>query len=239
MKTLLPVTLPHSAKITVKKGDIIKAGEKLARNAVETVKEKIPLSKILSVNPKKISQYLVIKLGSAVKRGQVLAKKSGVFKNIQILSPLNGTIDSIDLKEGTCLLTSHIGKESFEYSPVNGVIEEISHNRITISFDGIVIEAQKGTGDSVAGDVLVIDKDADMLDFSADVFDKIIICRSVSDSALAKLEALNVKALVTTHFYQDFISNVQLNNENYLNLLKKLKKHLIVIGRNNKVIVPS
>lgn len=238
MKSLINIPVTIDLEISVIKGQKVKIGEKLAKRKSKSRKEKIPLSKILSVKPGQILSFLTKKIGTNVKKGDILAKKSSIFKTLRIISPMSGLLDSIDLKDGSLFLVTQGNEESFEFSPVNGVIEAVSEDDITISFDGKIIEGVNGKGDQVAGSTLFFEKTLDMFNFAAEVIDKIVIASKVTDGARAKLSALGAKAIVSKEFYNDFSAVIQLDERQYRELLlNNRNNHLIIRGNEKRIII--
>lgn len=238
MKSLLTIELLPGMEIITQKGSKIKVGEPLAKKPLKVFKEKIPLSKILSIPPKKIISYLCRRLGTSVKKGEILAKKEGVLKNIHILSPRSGFIDSVDLKDGTLLLVSETDKEQIEKSPINGFVESITENQIVISFEGKVFCGEKGKGERIVSQTLTFENKVDMFDFASEVKDKIIIAKTITDGARAKLVTLGAVALVASEYYEDFPAMVVLSEKQLIELKSSKKGNIIILGEKKQVIIP-
>lgn len=238
MRSLLTISLAENFEVVVERGKNVRAGEILARKKSNIHKEKIPLTKILEVKPKDIASYLTKRLGTQVKKGEVIAHKKSLLKNIKILSPVSGIIDSVDLKEGTLLFITKVNEEYTEVSPVSGIIEGVTSEEITLSFKGKVLEAEKGKGEKVIGKAVKFPKHVDMLDFSYEVNGKIVIGKTFTDSARAKLKTIGATALVALEYYEDFPAAAKLADSQLKELLLREFNNLIVIGDKRKIIIP-
>lgn len=238
MKSLLTIPLLSGFKTTVEKGQAVKVGDILARKTALPQQEKIPVSKILSVSPKKVVSYLRKKLGQEINKGEILAKKEGVLKSINILSPITGKIESVNFKDGTLLIVSREIQELIERAPIDAIVEEVDGDKITLSFEGKVMEVEDGRGERAIGSTLVFNKHIDIPDFASEVVDKIIIARSFTNGALAKLNALGASGVMSLEFYDDFPVMVKLTKEQYLELSKTSLPSVIVLGKKKRIIVP-
>lgn len=238
MKSLLAIKLTPESQVLTEKGKKIKTGTVLAKKPAKVHKEKIPVGKILSINSKQITKYLKKKLGTPVSKGEVLAKRESIFKSIQILSPRNGFLDSVDLKDGTLLLVSETKEEQGLSSPVDGIIESISCEEIVISFEGKLITGEKGRGERVFGSVCVLAKAVDTLDFAYEVEEKIVIGKTFTEGARAKLNALGARGLISLEYYNDFPNLLTLSEKKLEDLMNKVPKKIILLGNLGQIIIP-
>lgn len=238
MKSLISIPLTVDLQVLVSKGQKVKAGEALAKKKSTQHKEKIPLSKILSVKPAKITTYLRKKIGTPVKKGELLAKKDSIFKTIRIISPISGFLQSIDLKEGSLLILTQTTQESFEFTPIAGFIEGVNEDEITISFEGKVIEGDQGQGEQVVGESLSFNTNIDMSHFASEVFNKIVVAPSFTEGARAKLWALGAKGIISCEFYRDFPVVIKLRPVKLNDLITGSNKHLIMQGSSKRIIIP-
>lgn len=238
MKSLLTIQLTPDLEVTIKKGSLVKAGDIIAKRSGKIHKEKIPLGKILSIDSKRITSFIVKKLGSKVKKGEILAKKEGMFKSVRVLSPFSGILESVDLKDGSLLLVSQEVTEVLETSPLDGFVEGATGEEITISFEGKVIEGEKGKGERAIGYSLVFKEHVDMHHFTSEVSGKIVIGKTFTEGARAKLNALGAKGLVSLEYYEDFPVSVKLSEKSLKELVNVHNKNIILLGQLNRIIIP-
>ncbi len=241
MKSHLTLEFSSDFEVVVTGGEKVKADQVLARSKKKQVKEKIPIAQILGIQNKRISSFLEVSLGSHVKKGQVLAKKANIFKNIKLLSPYDAYLESIDLKEGCLILTrdTSVGEE-VENAPLDGVVEHVEDNMVTLSFNGRVIEALSGKGKRTFGKVHLFERPVDMFDVTLEVEGKIAMAQSFTDSARAKLSALGSLGIVAFEYYEDVSLSVSVSEESYKEILESLGKGLplLILGEKKRIVVP-
>lgn len=238
MKSLLTIQFPCPLEPVIKKGSLIKVGEVIARRRAKTHKEKIPLSQLLATSPSKITSFLTKNLGEKVKKGDVIASKEGIFKSIRVLSPFAGVLSEVDLKDGSLLLVSEGLTEIIEKSPIDGFVEGVTSEEITISFEGRVIEGEKGKGERVIGQSLVFEDHVDMHHFADEVASRIVIGKTFTEGARAKLNALGAKGLISEEFYDDFPLLVKVPPRDLKELQQLKNKNIILLGQLCRVIIP-
>ncbi len=127
--------LPLKGNVLVKKGDIVKPQDIVARADLPGAVFIEKLAQKLGVLGSELPTYLKVKIGDHVKVGEILAEKKvffGLTKDI-VKSPINGIIESISEVTGQCVLrseptpvelTAYIGGEVVEIVPDEGVIIE-------------------------------------------------------------------------------------------------------------------
>lgn len=238
MKSLLVIPIDNNLQIIVKKAQKVKAGEILAKRKVADYKHEIPLSKILKVKPQKIPSYITKKIGAKVLKGEIIAQKNGLFKNIQILSPAEGSIDSIDVKLGALYLKVKPNEEVYELSPLDSEVEDIRDNEIILAFEGKLIPADGGRGDRAIGVLLDLAKEVDVFDFGNEVCGKILFGKSFTEGARAKLLTLGSKGLISLELYEDFPINVKLNEKQLTKLSGISGKNIMILGEKKSIIIP-
>jgi hypothetical protein len=238
MKSLLTIKLMSGCQLSVKKGKKVSPGDVLAFKKKSFIKEKLPLSVILSVKPAHITKYLSVRIGSMVNKGEILAKKESLFNKTAVFSPISGIIDSIDIKEGVVYIMSQSDNDHNEISPINGIIEGVNDEEITISFNGRVVEGVKGQGNQVRGKAHYYHNDLDVSGFASEVIDKIIIGPSFSDAARAKLKTLGARGLIANEFYSDFPNSLSLNEKQMKDIFTLKADWIILLGQSGKIIIP-
>lgn len=239
MKSKLPIKLSSDFEIIIEKGKSVKIGDKIASRKSTKAEEKIPIANILSVKPSDIARYLTRRVSAQVKKGEVIAKKDSFIKTVRILSPLDATIASIDLKKGIISLESGEKQEEFVFAPIEGIIEDITDDEIMLSVEGDLITGSKGQGGTTYGETLITLKPLDMFDFTGEVASKIIIAPELTDGALAKLIALDANGVVTTKFYSDFPTIVSVEEDLFRKLIEVKPKQLVLLGKEKSIIIPS
>ncbi len=238
MNSFITISLVSNLIPIVEKGQKVKSGQVVAKSKLVSIKEKIPLAKILLVDPKKIISHLSQKIGSRIKKGDIIARKSGLFKSVSVKSPIEGTIDSVDLKSGDLFILTREVNNKIEVSPVDGSVDSTDNMQIKVAFEGKLYQGEKGRGKRIVAPIVIFKKVVDMSDFGSEVEGKIVIANSFSEAARSKMGALGVQGLISLESFDDFPSFVQLK-KNYLEELVGIKTpQLIVHGDNKLVIIP-
>lgn len=239
MKSLLTVSLAAGFTPLVKKGEKVKADQPIAQKPKKVYQEKIPLSRLLKIPPAKIAGCLTKKLGSHIKKGELIAKKEGFFKSLRVLSPFSATLTSLDLKDGSLLLTIDSTEEMVEKAPIAASVEEVSQTEITLSFNGKIIQAEKGKGNQVIAPLLFFDKSqVDLHHFGSETTSKIIAAKAFNQGARAKLNALGTKGIVALEYYEDFPVVVKVTPSDLKQLENYQGKRIILLGEACRIIIP-
>lgn len=202
-----------------------------------TVRKNLNLSKLLSVKPERVENLLTKKIGDEVKVGEVIAKKTGLFSNLKLKSPISGILEKLDLATG--MLTIKTSKaEPILKATAAGEEKEIRENhgdkKIIIETEGVEIEAKMGVGPKTGGQLLVLKTDkVDLPDLTADLTEKILAARSWGLGSVSKAEALGVTAVLGEEFADEDFLSVD-GEENLSSLgLKKRDFTLLVFSSEN------
>lgn len=99
-ESVIERSLPQPGKITAKKGDKVSPEVILGEGEVSQGFRSIPVAEILGVNPKKVSKYLLKKVGDKVFFGEPIARRLRLFGRAkkEVVSPTSGTVVAIDDK---------------------------------------------------------------------------------------------------------------------------------------------
>lgn len=241
MKSTLTLEISPEYEIVVSRGDKVTSGQVLAKSKKGSVLERIPISKILGVPKNSISTYLSVSLGKQVKKGATIALRQNIFKKTKVLSPFEGILESVDLKDGVLVIT-RLGKtgEKTEKAPLEGVIVDLKTGMITIGFEGRTIEGTQGKGERAFGQYILFDKRVDMLDLNVEVDGKIAIGSFFTDGARAKFSALGGAGIIALEFYDDISHSISLGEETLIDLVRALtvETPILMLGSRRRVIIP-
>lgn len=198
MKTKIYLPIRPSFKIMVEEGEKINSKTVIGQIPSEQNKEVIPISKILSVNPSAIPKYLKKNIGSAIRKGEVIAAKKGFLSASSVKSPLSGKITEMDLKKGTLTILAETGDIQEDITcPVPGKIKDIKKTQIEIEVEGEVYQGISGGGKDATGILKFIDSNfPGVLDISFEVENGIIACKCISEDVVAKLDVLGAHGLI-------------------------------------------
>ncbi|MCK4312552.1 MAG: hypothetical protein KAW88_07440, partial [Candidatus Cloacimonetes bacterium] len=127
--------LPLKGKVLVKKGDKVKAEDLVAETFLPGNVVPFNLANKLSITPNLVNQYIKIKAGDQIKKGDVIAESKGffgLFKN-SVKSPIDGEVENISTITGQLLMREPripVQIKAF----IDGVVVDI------IKDEGVVIE---------------------------------------------------------------------------------------------------
>lgn len=96
-ESVIERSLPQPGKITIKKGAQVSPEVILGEGEASQGFRSVPVSEILGVNPKKVSKYLLKKVGDKVFFGEPIARRLRFFGRVkkEVASPTSGTVISI------------------------------------------------------------------------------------------------------------------------------------------------
>jgi hypothetical protein len=246
MKTKILLPEASDMKILVSKGDTVTRGTVIAEFRKSTgTDHELNISKLLKVNPSKISKYLKKSIGDRISVNEVIAKRSSLFFSFIVKSPLDGRFKEIDLSKGTFTVTeeNHSGQGRIT-SFLDAKISHVDASTIEIEFKGeeysiIPLNDVK----EVVGRMIYIDKEiVDVTDVDNIVSDCIVLCKSVREDTLVKMEVLGVLAVIITGEGNvgQRIPCVSIEKEKFNDLIsyhdhfawiRPLENKLIVIGK--------
>ncbi len=228
--TLLPVLLPQGYKTKVAVGEKITAGKVLAEKTVSGKDEVIHLAKDLNISPKKALNSLKKSLGSKVSKGDVIAIKKGKLGigKKQLISEFDGTLIKLEEETGDLFVRVSVKEEVVGeplVSPVDGEVDFCNNEKIVLKTEKAAIIAEKTSGDSVKGKLLVLDKkEIEDEDIKKEVNEKIIAGKSFDLAAIFKIYAIGGLGVITI--------NDETKTENQV-LEKKLSKAFFLVSKQN------
>ncbi|NQV18066.1 MAG: hypothetical protein HQ534_05935 [Armatimonadetes bacterium] len=196
--------LPLKGKVLVKKGDKVKAEDIVAETLLPGKVVPFNLANKLSIPPELVGEYVKIKEGDTLQKGQLLAQTKGffgLFKN-SVKSPLDGEVENISKITGQLLLREPripVNIKAFIDGVVVDVVEE---EGVVIENKSAYIQGIFGIGGETTGNLKVLVSspeeivDENKIDESCK--DELIVTGSMASYALIK-KAIKVgaKAIIT------------------------------------------
>ena len=98
--------LPIKGEVLVKVGDVVKGEDVVAQTLLPGKVMPFNLANKLGVTPNLVNQYIRVKAGENIKKGDIIAETKGLFglfKNV-VKSPITGEIENISTVTGQMLL---------------------------------------------------------------------------------------------------------------------------------------
>ena len=169
--------LPAGSDILVKEGKDIDFGADLvSENKIQDVT--IELSRILSLQNRKIFDALRKFVGEKVNKGDLIAENNKMFLKKQYFSEYEGIIKEVNHDDGTLIISTRSTEKSTAASTVKGTVEKIDKNQITVkikeaqsypftelseSFGGVAVYCKPGRAQllsehEIQGNIVVTEK---------------------------------------------------------------------------------
>jgi len=241
MKSTVHFPIPHGAKVLVDAGATVGAKTVLVMPGKFETSEIIPLAKILGIGKTKVARYLKKRIGEEVTSGDIIAEKRSFFSSSIIKSPTSGKLAQIDLSSGTLTLLVK-KKETFDkiITPIAGRITNISKSYIELEVEAEDFNIIKGQGKDVLGKLKFVDFEIlGVLDVPEDVEGNIIVCNTVAQESITKLEVLGVFGLVLLHSLptNSDLSWVQVNEDVFRKLAHHTGQNIWVRPDSRQIVV--
>jgi len=200
MKTKLKLPVSSKYKCLVDTDENITPNTPLAEKSGNKEEKTIHLSQLLGVKNQHILKYLKKKVGDIVDMSEVIAEKKSIFSSIRVKSPVSGKIYDVNLHSGILSLGPLMDSSTDKiYSPCKGKVSNIGKEFIEIEFDGEKFEAEKGDGKEVTGDLVYLaGENIGILDFDNDVSGSIVVCKSINEESIVKIDVMGAVGLITS-----------------------------------------
>lgn len=195
--------LPIAGEVMVKLGDVVKPHDVVARTQIPGDPETINVANQLGLEGDEIMEFMVVKKGDSIKKGQPIAIKRsffGLFKN-EIASTVDGTIDIISEITGVVTLRRPSVPVAVPAYIHGKVVEILPREGVVIETPAALIQGIFGVGGETQGTLEFVAKDSSEI-LSGDKIKpehkgKIVVGGSlVTADALKRATELGVAGLV-------------------------------------------
>ncbi len=201
--------LPMKGNVLVKVGDELKAEDIVARTYLPGKIEPLNLVHKLGCLPSEVGEYLKVKPGDKLKKGDVLAETKGFlgisfFKTV-VTSPMDGTVEAVSMVTGQMMLRGPDIPVQIDAYFDSKVIEVMPSEGCVVETTGTFIQGIFGIGGERKGEIKVLTAtNADALTASLitpDCKGKIIVGGSYLDyEAFEKAKEVGVAGIVVGGF---------------------------------------
>ena len=100
--------LPLKGKVVVQKGDKVKADDLVAETSLPGSVLPMNIANKLGITPAQVMQFIKVKPGDQIKKGQILAEDNGLFGlgffKSSVKSPIDGEVESVSHLTGQAML---------------------------------------------------------------------------------------------------------------------------------------
>lgn len=198
--------LPLKGEVTVKKGDRVKADDIVANTSLPGNVVPYKIANKLGVTPQMLGNYLKVKVGDKIHKGQVLAETKGLFGTgwfkASVKSPIDGEVESVSPATGNAVLREpRIPVEIKAF--MDGLITEV------IPDEGVIIENRSayiqgifGLAGETNGEIKMLaktpDDHLDPASITPDCKGKVIVAGALcSLAAIKKSAEIGVAAIIS------------------------------------------
>lgn len=158
--------LPLLGEVVVKKGDVLRAEDVVARTHLPGKVHAINAVNRLGIQPKDLREYMLKKEGDPVQKDEIIAETKPWVKMLKtvLLSPITGTIETISTITGQVLLRE-LPKPIQVFAYIDGtVIEVMEKEGVVMETTATFIQGIFGVGGEIVGELAItVDKPDDML----------------------------------------------------------------------------
>ncbi len=199
--------LPLMGDVIVKKGDVLKAEDVVARTHLPGKIHAINAVNRLGIQPKDLKEYMLKKEGDAVQKDEIIAETKPWVKMLKtaLLSPITGTIETISTVTGQILLREP-PKPIQVFAYVDGTVMEIMEKEgVIMETTATFIQGIFGVGGEAVGElVIAVDTPGDILTaerIQPTYKDKIIVGGAfVQHDVIDKAKKVGVRGIIVGGF---------------------------------------
>ncbi|MEK6634855.1 MAG: hypothetical protein AABY38_00730 [Planctomycetota bacterium] len=199
--------LPLLGDVIVKKGDVLKAEDVVARTHLPGKVHAINAVNRLGIQPKDLREYMLKKEGDAVQKDEIIAETKPWVKMLKtaLLSPITGTIETISTVTGQILLREP-PKPIQVFAYIDGTVIEIMEKEgVVMETTATFIQSIFGVGGETVGElVIAVNKPGDVLTaerIQPTYKDKIIVGGAfVQHDVINKAKKVGVRGIITGGF---------------------------------------
>ncbi len=150
--------LPINGQVLVKTGDTVEPNTIIARAELPGMIQTVKFTELLGVEPKEVRNFLLVKEGDPITKGQLLGETKGflgLFKT-SVAAPVDGTFEALFPISGHMALREPpipIDKTAY----INGTVVAVQDGRgAEIEAEGALIQGIFGVGGERSGEIITV-----------------------------------------------------------------------------------
>lgn len=150
--------LPLQGEVLVKEGDIVSAGQIVARTKLPGDPFIVEAGAMLNATPKEMIRYMIKKVGDQVQKGEIIAETGSFFGRFKRIckSPVNGTIELVSSTTGQVLIRENpIPVQVDAYVP-GKVVEVLPNEGVVVETTCALIQGIFGIGGESHGELMLL-----------------------------------------------------------------------------------
>ena len=147
--TLHRVPIPRGAQPEVATGAEVGPDQVLAHHRRPGMPVRVPLVAPLRSVPNEVAGLLVVRPGSVIEQGDVIARTG---EGREVRAPISGLLLGVSGADGSALLAP-LGPEEPVIGHVRGRVQNVDATAITVEVPGVLVHGVGGTGSAVHGEL--------------------------------------------------------------------------------------
>jgi hypothetical protein len=177
--------LPLKGTVLVKKGDKVKANDLVAETLLPGKVVPFNIANKLGVPPNMVEQYLTVKEGDKITKGQLMAETKGIFGffKTKVKAPIDGELESISKITGQTLLREPRIPVQMKAFMDGIVVDVIEKEGVVVENKSAYIQGIFGIGGEVYSELKMVSKSPDEIVEPSSIDEscrgKIIVCGSL------------------------------------------------------------
>lgn len=233
---IINLSLPKNCQIKVKKKEEVSFGHLLYQSNPPNLVS-INIADKLNIEPADIFQFLTTTINQSIKKGQILAKKKGLFFSKKVFSDYDGVIKEINHLNGKiAIMTDDKSKRQNTYSTFKGLIEDYSKDCLKVDIKNGKSFPLAEVNKDGAGEIFYFEKEDFFFQINEDnIKDKIVIVEVLKSHLETKCEALGAKGFVFLKGQPTDLAYAKIKNINDYQLIRRLKKKYIIFSKKDKI----
>lgn len=204
--------LPLLGDVIVKKGDLLKAEDIVAKTHLPGKVHAINAVNRLGIQPKDLREYMLKKEGDTVQKDEIIAETKPWIKMLKtvLLSPITGTIETISNVTGQVLLREP-PRPIQVFAHIDGTVIEVTEKEgVVMETTATFIQGIFGVGGETVGELAIaVDKPGDILTverIQSIHKDKIIAGGAfIQHDVIDKAKKVGVKGIIVGGFNDEYL----------------------------------
>jgi hypothetical protein len=189
-------------QICIAEGDALDSKTTIAttNKGVDPTSHLMSVASMIGIKPEKIFKHLKVSIGQSIKKGDLIAEKSGLFSSRRCESQIDGVVTSIDHLSGQITIDADTSDEAVKSISafINGKVKEISTDSISIAVSKMLrLQTSEPIIKRLGAPVVISDNTGVTGLEAPKIKGAAIVIPECSDYILAKLTALEASCVIS------------------------------------------
>lgn len=198
---ILSIPLPEKGKPLIKVGQQVDFTTPLFEEKLQK-ETRIYISQKIEVQPSKIFHHLKHLVGDAVKKGDILAEKKGLFSHKSYKSEFDGILKEVNHTDGSILIEIVTDDDVVTKAYFKGEVAELHKDEVRLKVNHAKEYEVKEAEQVFGGKVFYLPNEHVTIEEES-VDNHVVVAESLSGYTQMKLEALGARGFVTLRNMED------------------------------------